>query len=488
MSHSKFLSAIMNDDVDDFDMIEFVKLKREEREGRKREMEEVMLQQKNKKYKPRRTYLKKNPKMSNWWTDYVLDERGTFSNPDHPNARLFTYRFSFAFEAVKELIAKVKESGEHFWKQKRDAAGRESSPIELLVLGSLRILTRNVTLDDLHEQTFISAEVHRCFFTKFMKWYSSRVFPEVVKMPSVEDLDCNGAEYSLAGFPGCVCSVDCVHVRVWGVSANLKQISTGKEHFPSRVFEVAVNRRGMIVSATKGFYGSVVDMTIVKFDSAMVSMRNGVYSEYEYLLYDADGYPNVVKGGYCICDNGYLKWPTMMAPSKGRADDPDWDWSEMLESLRKDIECLFGQMKQEFAILKYGSRFNSLELMDDIFLTCCAIHNQRKIISGADLPWSCTEITIDDDESDLSQSQAAIWRRLREQRRLNTLLADNGSGGLGAGEHSLLNEDSSAETVLSYNAIKQRLITHFNVANNKGEVFWPTRRGIIRNYIVASDR
>jgi hypothetical protein len=46
MSHSKFLSAIMNDDVDDFDMIEFVKLKREEREGRKREMEEVTLQQK----------------------------------------------------------------------------------------------------------------------------------------------------------------------------------------------------------------------------------------------------------------------------------------------------------------------------------------------------------------------------------------------------------------------------------------------------------
>ena len=33
MSLSKFLSAIMNDDVDDFDMIEFIKLKREEREN-----------------------------------------------------------------------------------------------------------------------------------------------------------------------------------------------------------------------------------------------------------------------------------------------------------------------------------------------------------------------------------------------------------------------------------------------------------------------
>jgi hypothetical protein len=90
-------------------------------------------------------------------------------------------------------------------------------------------------------------------FHKVYELVQQSSFPEVVKMPSIEDYDYNGAEYSLAGFPGCVCSVDCVHVRVWGVSANLKQISTSKEHFPSRVFEVAVNRRGMIVSATKGF-------------------------------------------------------------------------------------------------------------------------------------------------------------------------------------------------------------------------------------------
>jgi hypothetical protein len=179
-------------------------------------------------------------------------------------------------------------------------------------------------------------------FHKVSELVQQSSFPEVVKMPSIEDYDYNGAEYSLAGFPGCVCSVDCVHVRVWGVSANLKQISTSKEYFPSRVFEVAVNRRGMIVSATKGFYGSVVDMTVVKFDSAMVALREGAYNDHEYSLYDATGNSKVVKGGYCICDNGYLRWPTMMAPSKVAVDVPDYNWREMLESMRKDIECLFG--------------------------------------------------------------------------------------------------------------------------------------------------
>jgi Plant transposon protein len=262
------------------------------------------------------------------------------------------------------------------------------------------------------------------FFKNFMHWYSTRVFPEVLKMPTMEELDVNGAEYRAAGFPGCVCSVDCVHVRVWGVSVNLKQVCTGKEHFPSRVFEVSVNRRGMILAATKGLYGSVVDQTVVKFDSAMVNMRNGCYSDYEYHVYDESGNLKLVKGGYCICDNGYLKWPTMMPPTKTWVSDMEYNWSEMLESLRKDIECLFGQMKQEFAILKYGSRFNSMELMDDIFLTCCAIHNQRKIISGSHLPWSDKE-WMDEEESDLSQTSAAIWRRLREQSRLDSMLEGN---------------------------------------------------------------
>lgn len=46
-------------------------------------------------------------------------------------------------------MPKIKEKEESFWKRKYDAAGQEASPIDLLVLGSLRILTRNVTLDDM---------------------------------------------------------------------------------------------------------------------------------------------------------------------------------------------------------------------------------------------------------------------------------------------------------------------------------------------------
>jgi hypothetical protein len=89
------------------------------------------------------------------------------------------------------------------------------------------------------------------------------------------------------------------------------QVSTGKEHYLSRAFECSVNHRGIIISATRGFYGSVSGKSIVKFDDAMVEMRKGKYSSYCYELYDKDG--NLLKsyGGYTLCDNGYHKWSTI---------------------------------------------------------------------------------------------------------------------------------------------------------------------------------
>jgi hypothetical protein len=158
----------------------------------------------------------------------------------------------------------------------------------------------------------------------------------------------------------------------------------------------------------------------------------------------------------------------------------------MLESLRKDIECLFGHLKQEFAILKYGSRFNSLELMDDIFITCCAIHNQRKIIAGLNASW-CTEI-IEGDDSDLSQKEAAVFRRMHEEERNLSMIVER-NGGVGSGERIVVHDNCAViPGDVSHAALKNILITHFDVANRKGEVVWPRIDGVVHNYYTASQR
>ena len=68
-----------------------------------------------------------------------------------------------------KTVDKIQEPEHMFWKAGRDCNGSESSPIHLLVLCSLRILTRNLTLDELQEDTFLSAKDF-LFLQEFMKW------------------------------------------------------------------------------------------------------------------------------------------------------------------------------------------------------------------------------------------------------------------------------------------------------------------------------
>jgi hypothetical protein len=55
--------------------------------------------------------------------------------------------------------------------------------------------------------------------------------------------------------------------------------------------------------------------------------------------------------------------------------------------MRKDVECAFGIMKGRFRILKTGIRLHSIESVDMIWMTCCALHNLLLEVDGLDHPW-----------------------------------------------------------------------------------------------------
>ena len=67
-----------------------------------------------------------------------------------------------------------------------------------------------------------------------------------------------------------------------------------------------VNHRKLILSCTQGFFGSIVDKTIVKFDDAMVAIRDGKYADYEFNVYNEHGVSVKMRGGWVLCDNGYM--------------------------------------------------------------------------------------------------------------------------------------------------------------------------------------
>jgi len=81
------------------------------------------------------------------------------------------------------------------------------------------------------------------------------------------------------------------------------------------------------------------------------------------------------KVGWVIVDNGYLPWPTMIPPFNAYVSWPEFCFSKWIESMRKDVKCTFGILKGRFRVLKTGISLHGIDVCDNVWYTCCALHN-----------------------------------------------------------------------------------------------------------------
>jgi hypothetical protein len=105
------------------------------------------------------------------------------------------------------------------------------------------------------------------------------------------------------------------------------------------------------------FYGMWNDKTITRFNPYILKLCKGapLYIE-KWTWQDGNGAMHSETGMFCICDSGYHYWPCLVCPFKDRIDESsEKKWSALLNSLRKDVECVFGILKMRFQILKHAS-------------------------------------------------------------------------------------------------------------------------------------
>jgi hypothetical protein len=102
------------------------------------------------------------------------------------------------------------------------------------------------------------------------------------------------------------------------------------------------------------------DKIQILFDELAKALRNGTTLEdVEFESKETDQAGNVIAVKYHGCwrmvDNGYLKWPVTMPPFKTSSNRDEVQWSQWLESMRRDVECTFGILKGRWwRILKSG--------------------------------------------------------------------------------------------------------------------------------------
>ena len=280
-----------------------------------------------------------------------------------------------------------------------DARGVISTAAGVAVLASLAKLTTAAADKTLRMLTNLSEEVIRRTTIHVLWFIDTIIFPEVVVQPTEENglLGATLREYNAVGLPGCIGSVDCTHIEWAKCPASQRSLYVGKEGFPSVVFEVVCSHSRRILSCTKAFPGSFGDATIAKYDDFLTSIDRGTFDDYSFRLYDEEGNSFMERGLYLIADGGYFDCRYLQAPMKN-ARGSEQLFSDHIESMRKDIEHIFGILKGRFRLLSGKVHSHSLEFIVGAFRSACAIHNM--ILDHDGNSTACAIVAVYESRSD----------------------------------------------------------------------------------------
>ncbi len=421
---------------------------------------------------------------------FVYMSQGRHSDDNSREGKEFRKRFRVPWSFYDDLLKRIRSDDRlSILRTKKDGLGRPGVPMEILVLTCFRLLGRYPLLDELTELTKVSQATICRYFDDFCRMYSDVIYHEVVKVPRTnEDVEKSMYPYKRAGLPGCIASVDCVHIdwdaAPWSMRNLLNNTKNGKSK--TMVFQVAVNNKREILSVAGAFHGVMHDSLIARCDTFFQSVMNGAYDHIEYEVYTMENEMRQSKkyrGVWLLVDGGYQKSkPQLQYPTRFSYGNSTYEkWSQWLESIRKDVECTFGILKKRFRILTSGIRNQKEHCVTAIFKTCCALHNQLLEYDGWEFDDSLTDIpdNIHDGafvgHDDFVDDDSPTGRRYPVPHHPSESGSDDG------GDDSS-QEDNNVKTLrhCRHLHVKSMLINNYCILKEEGNLVWPRHKKMVK--------
>lgn len=239
------------------------------------------------------------------------------AEPDGRLGTRFRRNFRVPFKLFHEhLLPMAKQRWWPSWHaEKVDACRRLVGDLELKIFGCLFVLGTGNNQFQVSEKTDLSEEVHRCFFLDWIAKMAS-IKLEYIHFPWDEhEYRFVVDAYAAVGLPGCVGSVDCVHIGWDKCPVQHLHLYKGKEHYPSVAYEVVCTSRKFIQSVSCGHPGARNDKHIARTDAAIMNLlcpHDWLGSKSWSVVVDAEKNTRVFKGSYLLCDGGYHRWPCLV--------------------------------------------------------------------------------------------------------------------------------------------------------------------------------
>jgi len=292
---------------------------------------------------------------------------------------LFKARFRVPYQLFAEHLVPLCEQHEEFGKID------QIINVKYKVMIALRILGRDSCADSINELIGVGNSTINRIFKHFVMTFKDLFYDDYIGIPKGIQLAKTMEVFRQLGLPGCMGSMDATHVKWSKCPKSIRHLCMGKEGFPTLAFNVIVDHTKKVLHVSTAFMGATNDKTMCRQDQVIIDLIRGVMNDVEYVLYDHNGEPRLHNGAYVICDGGYLKFPVMMNPVTHSMEKDALVWSEWVESIRKDVECFFGILKQRWRFFKNGIEYHSSGVIDAAFNTCCIINNMILLYNGNDV-------------------------------------------------------------------------------------------------------
>ena len=153
--------------------------------------------------------------------------------------------------------------------------------------------------------------------------------------------------------------------------------------------------------------------------------------------------------------------------------------------MRKDVECFFGILKGRFRILRYGFRFQSIGMCDNLFLTCLALHNFLLHKDGLDKGWEDGNDSYWNRDYNANSIQGEILRtpfavqrlnrqiHMENQQHFNKRRNDQRSIGEQCKKYTVNGKRIVAKMSLSL--FQNCLVNNFDIRFKNKTIVWPSR-------------
>jgi hypothetical protein len=323
-------------------------------------------------FQSRNTFERKDYKDNWWWKMIVARSHHDVRSTD---GRDFRDNFRVPASFFDKIVQWFRDNRWHV--REFDLFGRPNVPLELKILACFEMLGSGVPPKIPARLIGCNPKTIGLFFTFFVSMVSLHLYKIHIKFPSsVAEIRANVSTYAEENLPGCMGSIDCVHVPWPKALASQRSWFVGKEGVPTVAFQVIVNHNRKILSVSRPHPGAHNDKTIASMDSALHAIRTDqAFVTFPFQVCTSIMGSETKYGVYLICDGGYHIWRVLQRCNVVVSEPKLMFLMSRIASARKDVECTFGIVKSRFRILKVPMLNTELSGVNNIFTTCCIFHN-----------------------------------------------------------------------------------------------------------------